>query len=62
LDNSTRVGGKCISDDELVRIGKKNLRKSSSINSEYRFEEEKWEGVEMLEKLIIMSDNISNIT
>ena len=52
---------KRISNAELVRIGKDNLAKITPITPEYRFEEEKNEGVEMLEKIVIMSDNISDI-
>ena len=62
MDKPSRVVRKRISNDELVRIGKNNLRKITPVNSEYRFEEEKCKGVEILEKIIIMSDNISDIT
>lgn len=62
LDKPARVVRKRISNAELVRIGTNNLRKITPVNSEYRFEEEKCKGVEILEKLIIMSDNISDIT
>lgn len=62
LDVARGTTRKRISNAELVRIGKDNLTKITPITPEYRFEEEKSEGVEILEKLIIMSDNISDIT
>ena len=62
LDVARGTTRKRISNAELVRIGKDNLTKITPITPEYRFEEEKSEGVEMLEKIIIMSDNISDIT
>jgi hypothetical protein len=62
LDVARGTTRKRISNAELVRIGKDNLTKITPIAPEYRFEEEKSEGVEILEKIIIMSDNISDIT
>lgn len=62
MDVARGTTRKRISNAELVRIGKDNLTKITPITPEYRFEEEKSEGVEILEKIVIMSDNISDIT
>ena len=62
LDVARGTTRKRISNAELVRIGKDNLTKITPITPEYRFEEEKSEGVEILEKIVIMSVNISDIT
>ena len=62
LDNPARAVKKRISNSELIRIGINNLKKGTPVNAEYGFEEEKRKGIETLEKIIIMSDNISDIT
>jgi hypothetical protein len=53
LDNAGGAVRKRISNDTLVQIGKRRLQ-----NPEYRFEEEKFEGIELFEKFILRSDDI----
>jgi hypothetical protein len=53
LDNTGRAVRKRISTDKLVQIGKRRLQ-----NSEYKFEEEKFEGIELFERFILRSDDI----